>query len=229
MREIADKRADELGCEALGKLAREKRGRHPRVGDRRDRVHLAAVPLRAKVRPGRVSDEEGATQVYAEHRVKLLRGHLHECLVAQDARIVDDDVHPAELRDSRRYDRLRALGICDVVAARNRRAAVLADLLGDVACWLARRARAVDRPAKVVYRDLGSTCCKIERVLAAEPVTGASDDSDAPIEPQIRHGSSATELRSVVSRRHRNMASASLRPFRHAGAALPSLDDSPYG
>ncbi len=94
---------------------------------------------------------EVALQVDAQHRVPLVLLHVHEHAVAQDARVVDEDVQPAEAIDGLLDHAPGAAEVRDVLAVRDRLAAERLDLADDVV------RRALDpcpRPASDAPRSL---------------------------------------------------------------------------
>ena len=121
----------------------------------------------------------------AEDCVPLVLGHVHEHAIACNACVVDEDVETSE-----RLDRIgdHALGggeVGDVFMAHSGFAAGRGDLVGDllrrrVVVTLARQ-----RDAEVVDDDLRARSRKCERVLAADPATGAGDDRNLSV--QGRH------------------------------------------
>jgi hypothetical protein len=72
----------------------------------RARVDDAAVALLAHQTIGRLADVESSLEVDVDHRLNHGVVHLVEGLVAQDARVVDQDVDTAERIDRGLHDRL---------------------------------------------------------------------------------------------------------------------------
>ena len=119
-----------------------------------------------------------------DHRVPLVLLHVHEHAVAEDARVVDEDVQAAELVDRLLDHPLRAGEVGDVLAVRDRFAAERLDLADDVVSRAFVRAFAGERGAEVVDDDLRARA-RAQRVLAADSTAGAGDDRDLPT--QIGH------------------------------------------
>ena len=123
-----------------------------------------------------------ALQVDGDDRIPLFLGHVHEHAVAQDARVVDEDVELAECLDRGVDHSLATLPARDVVAVRDRLAAHLLDLVHDL---LGRRlvaTGAVGVAPEVVDDDLGAFRGKEQRMLPADAAPGTRDDRNAPLE-----------------------------------------------
>ena len=105
----------------------------------------AAVALLAHDHPGRLGDVERALQVHVEHRVHQVGLHVVERLVAQDARVVDDDVDRAVGVERGLHDGLAALGGGDGVGVGDGLAAGGLDLVDHVLGGALVAAAAVDR------------------------------------------------------------------------------------
>ena len=99
-----------------------------------DGVHDAAAgPLIAHAQRGLLPAQEGPEHVHAQHLAEILVGHLEEGLVADVARVVHEDVDRAECVDALRDQGPGAGARADVVAARDRLAALGGDLLDHLA------------------------------------------------------------------------------------------------
>ena len=122
----------------------------------------------------------------ADDCVPLLGRHVHEHAVAQDARVVDQDVEPAEGLDRGVDEALRALPIGDAVAVRHGLATHRLDLVDDVVRGTSRLPGAVHLAAEVVHDDLCTVRRQHQRVLATDAPAGARDDRDSSL-TQPRH------------------------------------------
>ena len=172
-------------------LHRNHVGEGPDARLRRSIVRLPVVALQAGNRGG-VDDaaaaalherrqagprhQHRAREVHRNDRVPLVARHLHKGLVAQDARVVDQNVDAAEgveraLRDAR--STLFGRHVVEVghgLAAR--RSNLLRNHLG---CGRAR-AHAVTRAAKVVDDQQGAFARKLQRVAPTEAAAGTRYD-----------------------------------------------------
>ena len=91
--------------------------------------------------------------MHGEHRVPVGLFHVEDRLVAQDAGVVDQDVHAAERFERGRKQRFAAFDVCDRLRIGDRFAASSANLRDDVVGDLAG-AGAVGVAAEVVDDDL---------------------------------------------------------------------------
>src|SRR5581483_1522527 len=129
-----------------------------------------------------------AFQVHVDNRVPLGLVHVHEHSVAEDARVVDEDVEPAVLLDRVRDEPPRAGEIRDVLVVGDGGGAELLDLChhrlrsGGVAS-LAGEGR-----AEIVDDHTRPRAGECECVLAPDAAPGARDDCDLAVEQphQIR-------------------------------------------
>ena len=139
-----------------------------------------------------------------DHGIPLVLGHVYEHPVAEDSRVVDEDVEPPELVDRLLHEPLRAREVGDVLAVRRRLAAGGADLLDDLLGRAGVGSLAGERRAP---RSLTTTFAPAlregERVRAADPAPRAGDDRD--LAAQIWHGGS------LVTRSGRGSADESIR------------------
>jgi hypothetical protein len=140
------------------------------------------------VLPRRLRHVEGALEVDVEHRLELLLRHVLERRVAQDARVVDDDVDLAERVERRLHDGLAALRRGHRVVVGHGLAAGGLDLVDDLLRCRLGAAGAVGRPTQVVHDDEGASLRQLQGVAAAQPATGARDDRNLAVEPEICHG-----------------------------------------
>ena len=121
-------------------------------------------------------------QVHLDDRVPLLFGHVDEHPVAQDARVVDEDVEIAERLDRGVDEALRTFPVGDVVAVDDRLATTGADLLDHLLSRGDVGPGAVVRRAEVVDDDLGTFGGEVQGMLAADAAPGAGDDRNASVE-----------------------------------------------
>ena len=108
--------------------------------------------------------------------------HLEEALVAQDARVVHEDVDPPERVDRAPHDRARPLGGGDGVGVRHRAPACRLDLADHLVRRGDARPGPVPRSAQVVDHDLRPFAREQERVRAADAAARARDDRHLPVE-----------------------------------------------
>ncbi len=138
--------AAELDRERLGEaLDARLRGRVvglPAVAERRRaREAHDAAPVRLDLELlHRLRHQERAAQVHADHGIPVVFRHLEEQVVAQDARVVDQDGRRAELvGDLRSTAAVTCLGVGDIRADTDRLAARLAMMASTVAVVSASR------------------------------------------------------------------------------------------
>ena len=130
---------------------------------------------------------ERALEVHVEHGVHEVRPHVVERLVAQDSRVVDDDVHLAVGIDGGLNDRGAALGRGDRVVVRHSLAASGLDLVDDLLCSRGVLTGAIHRATEVVHHDQCAAPGEQQCVLAAEATTCTSDDCNLAVETDISH------------------------------------------
>ena len=123
--------------------------------------------------------------MHGDHRVEQLGVHVVERLVAQDAGVVDDDVDGAERVDRALHDRLAALRCGDRIGVGDGFAARVLDLVDDVLGGPLVAAGAVDGAAEIVHHDQRAALGEHQRMLPAEPTTGAGDDRHFSVESEI--------------------------------------------
>jgi hypothetical protein len=122
-----------------------------------------------------------------DDEVPVLDIHLEHALVAEDARVVDEDVDPAEAVDRRLHYLLGAVPLGDAVVVRHRLAARRLDLVADLLCGSGVRSLAFHRAAEVVYYNLRSTARKKKGVSAAEASAGPGNNRNSIIKPYVSH------------------------------------------
>ena len=121
---------------------------------------------------------EVALEVDADDRVPLVLGHREDHPVAQDARVVDEDVQLAE-RGDRQLDQFPGLFVVGhVTDVGDRAAARRADLVGDLLGGAGRRLAGTvpARLAVVVDDDGRAEPGEFQRLGPAEPAARAGDD-----------------------------------------------------
>jgi len=121
-------------------------------------------------------------EVDLHDRVPLFLGHVEAHLVAEDPRVVDEDVEPAE-----RLDRLvhHALGTAPagaVVTVGDGLAAGGLDLLDDLLRRPSVAALAGARATQVVDHDRGALAREEQCFLSPDAAPGTRDDRDLAVE-----------------------------------------------
>ena len=129
----------------------------------------------------------GSVEVHVDDEAEILRLHLGEAPVAEDAGIVDEDVDaaPARLGGLDHRDHLVIVG--DAAAVRYRLAARGLDLRDHRERGV-RMAGAVAGAAEIVDHHLRPAPRELEGIGTAQPAAGAGDDGNAIVEPD-GHGS----------------------------------------
>ncbi len=141
--------------------------------------HDAAVALLAKMGPRGVRDLEASEHMDAVHQVPVLGAHLVEAAVAEDARVVDQDVELA-VRVERGLDDLVA--VFDGVVVGDRLATGRLDLLDDRVCGAGAFAFAERGAAQVVDHHFSAAAGQQQRMRSTQAPAGAGDDRDSSIE-----------------------------------------------
>ncbi|MNS88719.1 hypothetical protein D3C72_1227070 [compost metagenome] len=129
----------------------------------------APVALLAHDGPHGARAIRGAQQVHVHDGVEVFGAHLGESLVAQDAGVVDQDVDAAPCvhrpaghgRDIGTVAHAAAIGDC-LAAGRG-------DLVG----------HGLGRAAKIIHHHPAAARGQLQRVAAAQPLSGACHDGDA--------------------------------------------------
>ena len=154
----------------------------------RRREDEAPVPLVTHHPVGGLAHVERAEQVRLDDAEQLFVGQLPERVVAEDPRVVDDHIEPAERGRRDVDDRLATLGGGDAVVRRHRPPAGRQDLGDHPVGALVGASGAVDRDAEVVHHHRRTPACELERVRPAEPVGRAGDQHDPSVEVEpVRH------------------------------------------
>ena len=167
---------------------------------------LAGLRALAPVRGRVAGDGEVTLQVHGDHCVPFGLFHVHEHAVAEDARVVHDDVEAAERVDRVLDEPAGALEVGDVLAVGDRLSVGGLDLCDHL---LGRRqvgALARERPAEVVHDHLRAGGGERERVRATDAAARAGDDCD--LAAQIGHGAEPT---GATPRRIREVAAQPCR------------------
>ena len=125
---------------------------------------------------------EVALQVHGDHRVPLTLGHVDDHPVAQDPRVVDEDVQVAVRVDGLPDEPFRAVPIGDVLAIHDGVTAHGLDLFDDLHRGTRVTAFAVHVAAEVVDHDLGAFGGEQQRVLTAETARRTGDDRNPSVE-----------------------------------------------
>ncbi|MNT41603.1 hypothetical protein D3C72_1779670 [compost metagenome] len=148
------------------------------VHARRGRGHQdAAVALLAHDRPDGARAVGRPQQMHVDDRIEIVGAHLGEGLVAQDARIVDQDVDaPPDVHRARRHG-LHGGAVADVASVGDGVAARGPDLARD----------RLGRAPEVVDHDPAAARRQSQCMAAAQPLTRAGHDGDAFIETNA-HG-----------------------------------------
>ncbi len=118
-----------------------------------------------------------------DDKAEIRHLHLGEGFVAQDPRVVDEDVDPAPFFHRGLDHRCDVRVLRHVRAVGDRFAAAFQDFLDDRFGRRERRSRAVARAAEIVDDDLRPARREREGMRAAKAVAGAGDDGDLAVEP----------------------------------------------
>src|SRR6202041_1950573 len=122
--------------------------------------------FRAPLAGDRAAGEPTAADVDPHHQVEIVGGHVPDRLVANDSRIVDDDVQPAQLRVGTLHGKVDLLLVTDIAEVGNGGATAAFDnrhhFVGDFAGALAGQAG-----AEVVDDHGGAVLGQFERVATA--------------------------------------------------------------
>ena len=163
----------------LGGRVMDAAERAGRPAGHRRHVDDAAVARVAQGRVGRAGTQERPRQVGIDHEVPLLGADLGRCRRAQDARVVDQDVDPAEAVRGRRHEGRDVVRPGDVDMDRQRLAPGRLDR-GD---RLARR-----RVVQIGDHHRRAVGGEPFRDRAADAASGPGHDRHPTIETPIGHG-----------------------------------------
>ena len=122
-----------------------------------------------------------ALQVDRDHGVPLVLLHVDEHPVAQDPRVVDEDVEPAEGVQRMVYEPLGSREVGDVLPVRDGLAAGRGDLVDNL---LRRRVLGLAHHGdpEIVDEHTRARLCERERVRPADSAAGTGDDRDLSAE-----------------------------------------------
>jgi hypothetical protein len=173
--ELHSRGAGEAGDPGLGRgvVALAEVAHQPR--DRAGVDDAAALALLFHLNGRGPRAQVGAFQMHVDDRIPDVRRQLHQGLVPEDARVVDQDVEAAEVVDRNLDDVLRPLLGGDVVEAGRRFAAQLFDLGHDLLGHGVTRPAAVARAAEIVHDYLGALAGKGQGICPADSAAGAGD------------------------------------------------------
>ncbi len=123
-----------------------------------------------------------SVEMDGDHRPPFVVFHLGERLVAEDARIVHEDVEATEVLERGLHDPLGAFGVGYGVGVRHGRPARLADLRDHGLRHRGAAAAAVPRDADVVDHELRPFGRQGQGMSPAQPSAGSGDDRDFSFE-----------------------------------------------
>ena len=106
--------------------------------------------------------------------------------MADDTGIVDENIDPAEFIHGLPNNGLRALFRCYARIIRNGNASLAPDPFDHPVRIAVRRSMSVMGGAQIVYDDTCALCCETDRIRPAQPVPGARNNGDSPLQ-QIPH------------------------------------------
>ena len=119
--------------------------------------------------------------MHVEHRLEVVQLHLGEGLVAQNAGVVDQDVHPAPSRHGIVHHALGAGPIAHRPAVGDGLPAGRLDFPNNAFGGLGTAAGAVHGPTEVIDHHLAAPLGQLQRMAAAKPPAGAGDDGDSSV------------------------------------------------
>ena len=125
---------------------------------------------------------ERALEVDPDDSVEVVLGHREQHLVAQDARVVDEDVELPEGVDRLLDEVLGPVPVGHVVVVGDGLAAVALDDVGHLFGGTLVGALAPDRAPEVVDDDLGPLLGQQERFTPPDSVPSAGDDRDLAVQ-----------------------------------------------
>ena len=147
-------------------------------------VHRAAdllrvvAPIRARV-PAR---REMPPEVDLDDGVPVVLVHVEDHPVAQDARVVHEDVETPEGVDRLLHHVAGAREVGDVVEVGDRLAAAGTDDRGNVVGRRGIGTFPSCRSAEVVHHDARAGGCEVQRMSSADAVAGTGDDGDLSVQ-----------------------------------------------
>jgi hypothetical protein len=125
--------------------------------------------------------------VYRQDRLQIGGSELDEGLVAQDARVVDDDVDLAEAVERGLDDRLAPFGRRHRVVACDGGPPGFGDLLHRRIGHARATTGSVGGTTQVVHDDLRTAPCQLERVRLSKSAARAGDHGHPIVESNFTH------------------------------------------
>ena len=126
-----------------------------------------------------MSRRVGALQVDVDDRIPFALLHVHEHSIAQDSRVVDQNVEPSVGVDRLLNHGSGRIEVGHIRSVGHGLSAVLANLLDHLVGWPRVLALAIPGAPEIVHDDLGAMFCQHQRVLAPDPSPSSSHDRDA--------------------------------------------------
>ncbi|MNV79877.1 hypothetical protein D3C71_1734470 [compost metagenome] len=120
--------------------------------------------------------------MHIHHQAEVVHAHLGERLVAQDACVVDQHIHPAPGVDGLLHHGLDCGKVGDGCAVGQRLAARSTDLIDHGLRSTHGTAAAVHRAAQIVDQHLGAARCQSQCMLAAQATACARHDGHTAFE-----------------------------------------------
>ena len=117
----------------------------------------------------------------AHHLVPVLHGHVDQHPVAQDARVVDQDIEASVGGEGQGDETLGPLPVRDVVPVGHGLPAGSADLLDYFVGGLPRAPRPIAPSAQVVHHDQRTCGGEAERLRPADAAAGTRHHGDAAL------------------------------------------------
>src|SRR5690554_5853665 len=136
--------------------------------------------------PRSMSDLVGPFHMNLVDQIPVGVGHLGKTLVAQDAGVVHDDIHPAEVIHGALYD---LVAIHNAVRVGNGSAAGGLDFFHDLQRSLAVGTFPLGAAAEIVDHDLGTVFGEQQGMRPANAAAGAGYDNGLVFKTAVAHGS----------------------------------------
>ena len=146
----------------------------------RRRHQDAAIALLAHQFPHSLRAVDTADQVNVHHGAEIVQRHLHECLVAQDAGIVDQDIDAAPTFLDVGDHLFHSRHVGDAGAIGHGFAAERGDFIHNGLRRRERRARTIASAAEIVDDHLGATPRQIKRIGPAQAAAGTGNNGNTP-------------------------------------------------
>jgi len=134
------------------------------------------VPL---ILDGETATEEHPAQMYLDHAVPGLYGHVGEPEGVEHARIVDENVNRAELVDGGLYHDTNVFDLAHIGAHRDGLAAVLPDGIDNCTGSLL--------VLQIIYDHLGALSAESFSNAAAQATAASGDDGNLLCQPSFTH------------------------------------------